>query len=116
MAVVLRMAKGHKPNRPASDTLQDSHWNLIQQCWSSTEKRPAAEAIILSIQQFLNDCPPPLPLRDILVSRLTRSGSLLDQTTEFSFTQADDLEGLGIVTDATDKHDQKRCVRMHGRF
>ncbi|KAF8553704.1 hypothetical protein OG21DRAFT_1381082, partial [Imleria badia] len=33
-AVVLRLAKGHKPGRPESRAIDDSHWNLIQDCWS----------------------------------------------------------------------------------
>ena len=37
-AVVLRLAKGHKPGRPESRTLNDSHWNLIQHCWSRSEE------------------------------------------------------------------------------
>ena len=55
--VVLRLAKGHKPGRPESRTLNDSHWSLIQYCWSPIEERPAAEAIIPTIQQFLSSCP-----------------------------------------------------------
>ena len=56
-AVVLRLAKGHKPGRPESPTLNDSHWNLIQHCWSPMDERPAAEVIIPTIQQFLGHCP-----------------------------------------------------------
>ena len=56
-AVVLRLAKGHKPGRPESPTLNDSHWNLIQHCWSPMDERPSAEVIIPTIQQFLGHCP-----------------------------------------------------------
>jgi len=67
-AVVLRLARGHKPGRPESQTLNDSHWNLIQDCWSPIEERPAAEAIISTIQRFLSDCAQSPPLRDLLRS------------------------------------------------
>ena len=56
-AIVLRLAKGHKPGRPESQTLNDSHWDLIQDCWSEIEKRPAVEAIIPTIEQLLSHCP-----------------------------------------------------------
>ena len=65
-AVVLCLAKGHKPGRPDCRTLNDSHWNLLQRCWSRMEERPAAEGIISSIQQFLSWQYP--PLRDLLRS------------------------------------------------
>ena len=68
-AVVLRLAKGHKPCRPESRTLNDSHWNLIQHCWSPMGERPAAEVIIPTIQQFLDYCPQSPPLDDLLRSR-----------------------------------------------
>ncbi|KAF8556140.1 kinase-like protein, partial [Imleria badia] len=32
-AVVLRLAKGHRPSRPESRAIDDLHWNLIQDCW-----------------------------------------------------------------------------------
>jgi serine/threonine protein kinase len=67
-AVVLRLAKGHKPGRPESRTLDDSHWNLIQHCWSPMDERPAAEVMIPTIRQFLDHCPQPPPLCDLLRS------------------------------------------------
>ncbi|KAF8131839.1 kinase-like domain-containing protein, partial [Boletus edulis] len=45
-AVVLRLARGQKPRRPESRTLDDSHWNFIQDCWSPIEQRPAIGVII----------------------------------------------------------------------
>ena len=68
MAVVFRLTKGYKPGRPESGTLRDSDWNLIQQCWSPMEERPAAEVIIPAIQQFLSYYPQPPPLCDLLRS------------------------------------------------
>ena len=65
-AIVLRLAKGHTPGRPESRTLNDLHWNLIQDCWSEIEERPAAEVIISTIEQFLSHCPQSPPLRDLL--------------------------------------------------
>ena len=67
-AVILCLAKGHKPGRPDCRTLNDSHWNLLQRCWSRMEERPAAEGIISSIQQFLSCCLQYPPLRDLLRS------------------------------------------------
>ena len=67
-AVVLRLAKGQKPGRPESRVMDDSHWNLIQDCWSPMEERPTAEVIIPTIQQFLSCCPQSPPLFDLLRS------------------------------------------------
>ncbi|KAG9312363.1 kinase-like domain-containing protein [Chiua virens] len=67
-AVVLRLAKAKQPGRPASRSIDDSHWDLIQSCWSPIEERPTAEAIIFKIQCFLNACPPSRPLCDWLES------------------------------------------------
>ena len=67
-AVVLRLAKGHKPGRPESRRMDDSHWNLLQDCWSPMEERPAAEMIIPIIKQFLSHCPQSPPLCDLLRS------------------------------------------------
>jgi serine/threonine protein kinase len=64
-AVVLYLAKGHKPGRPESRVMDDLHWNLIQHCWSPPEERPGAEAIIPTIQQFVNSCPGTPPLCDL---------------------------------------------------
>ncbi|KAF8141851.1 kinase-like domain-containing protein [Boletus edulis] len=67
-AIVLRVAKGHKPGRPKSRMMDDSHWHLIQECWSSMEERPTAEVIKSAIQQFLNDGPRYPPLHDLIQS------------------------------------------------
>ncbi|KAF8120572.1 kinase-like domain-containing protein, partial [Boletus edulis] len=67
-AVVLRLAKGHKPRRPESRLIDDSHWNLIQECWLPMEDRPAAEAVKSAIQQFLSHCPHSPSLYDLLPS------------------------------------------------
>ena len=66
VAVVLCLAKGQKPGRPESRTLNDSHWNFIQRCWSQMEERPAAEVIVFTIQQFLRYCSESPPLCDLL--------------------------------------------------
>lgn len=65
-AVVLRLAKGHNPSRPASRPMDDLHWDLIEHCWSSVEERPTSEAIISSIEQFLSYNRPFLPLCDFM--------------------------------------------------
>ena len=67
-AVVLCLAKGHKPGRPDCQTLNDSHWILLQECWSPMEDRPAAEVIIPTIQRFLSHCLQSPPLCDLLRS------------------------------------------------
>ncbi|KAH0828970.1 kinase-like domain-containing protein [Lanmaoa asiatica] len=64
-AVILCLAKGHLPGRPESRAMDDSHWNLIQDCLSSIEERPATEVIILTIQRFLRDCPQSQLLHDL---------------------------------------------------
>ena len=71
-AIVLRLAKGHKPGRPESPTLNDSHWNLIQDCWAAIEERPAVEVILSTIQQFLSHCQRPPPLCDLLPARASQ--------------------------------------------
>ena len=110
-AVVLRLAKGHKPGRPESPTLNDSHWNLIQHCWSPMDERPSAEVIIPTIQQFLSHCPQSPPLCDLLRSWSgqddlgVESSSLLapaeGSSTHHGFTQA-----------ASDEDDQNRYIVM----
>ena len=67
-AVTLCLVKGRKPGRPDSRTLNDLHWNFIQDCWSSMEERPTVEAIIPTIRQFLSSCPRSPPLCDLLPS------------------------------------------------
>ena len=108
MAIVLHLAKGHKPGRPESPTLNDSHWNLIQDCWSPMEERPTTEVIISTIQQFLSHCPLSPPLSDLLRSwsgradRGTESSSYLSQVpTEGSSTHV-------TAQAASDEGDQNR--------
>ena len=66
-AVVLRMTQGHKPGRPESRPVDDMHWDLIEHCWTSVQERPAAEAIISSIQRFLSDYPPFPSVRNMVM-------------------------------------------------
>ena len=105
-AIVSHLWQGHKPGRPESRTLNDSHWNLIQQCWLPMEERPAAGAIIPTIQQFLRDCPQPLPLCEILRSSpgqadlVAESSSLGQASTEGSNTH--------VIQTASDEGDQNR--------
>ena len=77
-AVVLRLAKGHKPGRPESRAMHDSYWDLIQDCWSPIERRPLAEAIISVIQGFLSDVPQLPPLCDLLMSGFDHVDPLVD--------------------------------------
>ncbi|KAI9568799.1 kinase-like domain-containing protein [Boletus coccyginus] len=66
-AVVLRIARGYKPGRPASRPVDDLHWELIERCWLPIEERPAAETIVTFIQWFLSSYLPFQPLRDIMI-------------------------------------------------
>ncbi|KAF8553450.1 kinase-like protein [Imleria badia] len=99
-AVVLRLAKGYKPGRPAYRAINDSYWNLIQYCWSPVEQRLTAELIIAAFQWFLNYCPQSPPLRNLLVSQSTHadffvdvsSSSLTQVTTEDSTRSVDILD------------------------
>ena len=59
VAVALRLAKCYNPGRPESQPVDDLHWNLIEQCWSSIQDRPTAEVIITSIQQLSPAVPTP---------------------------------------------------------
>jgi len=68
IAVTLRLLEGHNPGRPPSPPVDDSHWGLIQGCWSPVAERPSMEEMIPTIQQFLNQCPPAELLRDLLAS------------------------------------------------
>ncbi|KAG9312311.1 kinase-like domain-containing protein [Chiua virens] len=58
VAIVLCLAKGHRPGRPQSRIIEEPHWNLIQVCWLSIMERPSAKVIVSDIQRFLHDCPP----------------------------------------------------------
>ena len=104
-AVVLRLAKGCKPGRPESQTLNDSHWSLILHCWSQTEERPAAETIIPTIREFLSSCPWSPPLCDLLPSwsgqadlGAESSSSLRQAPTEGSRTHVTPLHSLHPAT------------------
>ena len=111
-AVVLRLAKGDKPGRPESRTLNDSHWNLIQYCWSPKEERPAAEAIIPTIQQFLSSCPWSPPLCDFL--RESSGQADLGAESSSSSSSLASTEGSsthhGVTQTASDKDDQNRYI------
>ena len=108
-AVVFRLAKGHKPGRPDSRTLNDSHWSFIQHCWSPMEERPTVEAIIPTIQQFLTSCPRSPPLCDLLPSWSGQAdlwaespSSLSHAPTEGSSTYVTPLDSLHPITSALD--------------
>ena len=100
-AVVLRLAQGHTPDRPQCRRLNDSHWSLIQHCWSPMEERPAVVAIIPTIQEFLSSCPRSPPLCDLLPSwsgqadlGAESSSSLSQALTEDSRTHVTPLHSL----------------------
>ncbi|KAF8557899.1 kinase-like protein [Imleria badia] len=98
-AVVLRLAKGHKPGRPESRAIDDSHWNLIQDCWSSVEDRPTTKVIISNIQRFLSYCTQEPPLSESLASTSIHTDSL-DHGLPSSLSQAtteDSRRNLGML-------------------
>jgi len=68
VGVAVRLVQGHRPGRPTSRPIDDSHWKLIQRCWSRVQARPAVQTMIHTIQQFLDKCPQSPSLRDLLVS------------------------------------------------
>ncbi|KAF8131846.1 hypothetical protein EV363DRAFT_134607 [Boletus edulis] len=82
-AVVLHLARGRKPGRPASRAMNDSHWNLIQECWSAIEERPTTEVINSTIQQFLNTFPPSPALSDLLPSSRSHAYTRVDESSHF---------------------------------
>ena len=110
-AVVLRLAKGHKPGRPKSGTLTDSYWNLIQDCWSPMEERPAADLIIRIIEQFLSYCPQSPPLCDMLrlLSGLADLGA--DSSLSLSRTPTEG-SSTRVTQAASDEEDQNRYIVM----
>ena len=63
---MFQLSQGNKPARPESRPIQDAHWALIEQCWSSVDQRPLAKDVVSSLQDFLRSCPTPLPLCDFL--------------------------------------------------
>ena len=71
--VIVRLVMGHKPARPECQTLHDSHWSFIQQCWSPMEERPTAKSIVSTIQQFLNQSTPACALGDVVTSLLSQA-------------------------------------------
>lgn len=111
MAVLLRLAKGFKPGRPESRTLDDSHWHLIQHCLSAIEERPAAEVIIFTIEQFLSHCPHSPPLCDLLLTWSSRAD--LEANSSSSLSQAP-TEGssLCVFRASSDEDEQNRYIMM----
>ncbi|KAI9456490.1 kinase-like domain-containing protein [Boletus coccyginus] len=111
LAIVLRLAKGHKPGRPESRTLDDLHWGFIQDCWSAIEERPAVEAIMSTVEWFLNHCPQTPPLYDLLPAWSSEA----DLGAESSLSARKTLtEGSRTqVTQAgSDKNDQNKvCIQ-----
>ena len=64
--VVIRLSQGHKPARPESRPIRDTHWALIEQCWSSIDQRPHVNYVVSSLEDFLRPYPVPQPLRDTI--------------------------------------------------
>ncbi|KAG6382182.1 quinon protein alcohol dehydrogenase-like superfamily [Boletus reticuloceps] len=108
-AVVLRLARGQKPRRPESRTLDDSHWNFIQDCWSPIEERPAIGVITPTIERFLNRRPQSRPLSDLIKSRPIQVDSFVDMSS--SLRQVI-LESSMISVDVFDKDSQKRYKHL----
>ena len=99
-AVVLRLAKGQKPARPESRTINDTHWDMIQCCWSPVDERPGAVVLISTIQQFLGDCPPCPPLHGLLASWSGPTDSLPDEPSS--------SHGLSRTVDSFDMRNRTR--------
>ncbi|CAA7262791.1 unnamed protein product [Cyclocybe aegerita] len=53
--VVIQLHQGIKPRRPATSFVNDSQWDLIQQCWKEPpERRPSAEELRQSTRSLLD--------------------------------------------------------------
>ena len=104
--VMLHLAKREKPGQPESRTLNDLHWNLIQDCWSEIEECPAADVIISTIKQFLSHCPQSPPLCDLLPAGSSEAdpGARLSP----SVSQATERSGTRMTQAASDGDDQNR--------
>ena len=63
---MIQLSQGRKPARPESRPIQDAHWALIQQCWSSIDQRPLAKDVLSSLQYSLRFFRMPEPLFDFL--------------------------------------------------
>jgi serine/threonine protein kinase len=111
LAVVLRLAKGRQPGRPESRTLNDSHWHLIQRCWSRMEERPVAEAIIPTIQQFLSHCPQCPPLCDSFRSWSGQANLGAESSSSLTPTEGSSTHH-GVTQAARDEDDQNRYIVM----
>ena len=107
---MLCLAKGDKPGRPETPILNDSHWDLIQDCWSAIEERPAAGVIIPTIEHFLSHCPLSPPLCDLppawssQVDLGAESSSLSKNFTTGSHTH--------VAEAVSDENDQNRYIVM----
>ncbi|KAN0092693.1 Protein kinase-like domain containing protein, partial [Tylopilus felleus] len=51
-AIILELAKGHRPRRPQSHPIEDQHWTFVEHCWSPVEERPSAAHLVSSTQDF----------------------------------------------------------------
>ena len=69
-SVVRRLFQGLKPGRPLDRPIDDKHWALIEQCWSSIPERPLAKDVVSSLEQFL---------RAVQVSGTTQLAAALSQ-------------------------------------
>ena len=109
VAVVRHLVQGHKPGRPVSRVIDDSHWNLIQDCWSSVDERPAAAVIISTIQRFLNHCPQSPLLCDLLGSSSTHADSLVDEFSSLLSRATTEDSGRNLELPDRDKR-----YKLHG--
>jgi hypothetical protein len=117
MAVAFRLAKGHNPDRPTSRPIDDSHWNLIQDCWSQLEERPTIQTIILAIEQFSKECPQSPSLRELLApsSSSPDADSTLANGSSSSPNQSETLVNYSnsrVGEFASDEDGEDSCVAM----
>jgi len=110
-AIVLRLAKGLTPGRPDSQTLNDLHWSLIQDCWSAVEERPAAEVIISTIKQFLSYYPRSPPLRDLLPAWSSKADFGAKSLSSINHPPTDG-PSTQVTQAASDEDDQNRYIVM----
>ena len=110
-AVILCLMRGHKPGRPESRTLNDSHWNLIQHCWSPTEERPAAEVIIPTLHHFISSCPQSFPLCDLLLSWSSQADLGAESSLPRSQASSED-SSTNVTQTSSGEDDQNRYIVM----
>jgi hypothetical protein len=57
MFIIIKVADGGTPQRPANSQISDAHWQLIEQCFSplgATPSRPSTDEILAFLRNELH--------------------------------------------------------------